>query len=259
MLACAICLVVGGLVGRLIFPAEQSQGDDKMAARESESITTRSNARPRSGLGAGNRGEAPSSDDTDPAREQNVVTVPTPLIEALSLSTGTRTLGQALFSGDGKVEELLQITDQEKAAVQTAWRLVREKVRALEVSSSTAVDLEDGSVRITIPDLASGMGDVNEGIKSSVKNTLGENRGDIFLAVKQVDRILAAPKGERTYGVAVEPIGDGRLRYRMTLEGPAGRRVWVSESIPDEIRHLTDAAKIMPKLQESTDEEEDSN
>ena len=41
-----------------------------------------------------------------------------------------------------------------------------------------------------------------------------------------------------------EETGDGSWRFHMVLEGPAGRRVWVGERVPDEIRHLAGDAYI---------------
>jgi hypothetical protein len=43
----------------------------------------------------------------------------------------------------------------------------------------------------------------------------------------------------------------------MTLEGAGGHRVWVGNSIPDEIRHLTDAASIISSLEGPPEEDED--
>jgi hypothetical protein len=194
---------------------------------------------------------------TDLPKDANLVTVPTSLISELSLAIGTRSAGQALFSRDGKIEKILKITDQEKAVVQKAWKQSRHEINELEAGVSKSESLEDGSVKITVPDLANGMGALGEDFQATVKNTLGENRGEVFLAMKQVDRIFTPPAGERTYSVAVEAIGDGRWRYHMTLVGPSGRRVWVSEKVPDEIRHLTDAARIVPTMNPPSREDEE--
>ncbi len=63
------------------------------------------------------------------AEPEGVVMVPSSLIEELSKSKGSRKLGQELFDRDGQVEEILKITDQEKAVVQTEWRSMRDRVR----------------------------------------------------------------------------------------------------------------------------------
>ena len=190
------------------------------------------------------------------AEPEGVVMVPSSLIEELSKSKGSSKLGQELFDRDGQVEEILTITDQEKAVVQTEWRSMRDRVRQLEAQSSSSEDLEDGTVKITVPSLVGQMGAMGEEFGVSVKRTLGENRGEVFLALKQVDQVFTPEDGERTYGVKVESTGNGSWRYHMTLEGASGRRVWVSDKVPDEIRHLTDAARIFPEIENTAVEED---
>ena len=184
-----------------------------------------------------------------------MVTVPRELIELLSRAAGNRSAGQPLFSQDGKLEEALQIVDREKAELQTAWHASRRKIRDLEAETSTAEDLEDGSVRITVPNLADRMEGLRKGFSSSVRNILGNNRGEVFLSMKQADQLFTPPEGDRTYTVSPEPVGDGSWRFRMTLESANGRRVWVGGNIPDEILHLTAAAHIIPRLDEDTGED----
>ena len=261
ILIAVVCLVVGLMLGRYL-PSEDPSGgegsevDDTSSQRRAVSRVSR-----RERIDSAHRGEGggitADSDLTDLSQDADLVTVPTSLILELSLATGTRSAGQALFSRDGKIEKILKITDQEKAMVQKAWRQSRQKIQELEANASTSESLEDGSVKITVPDLAKGMGDLGEGFQSTVEKTLGENRSEVFLAMKQVDRIFAPSAGERTYSVAVESIGDGRWRYHMTLEGAGGRRVWVSENVPNEIRHLTDAAKIVPTMNQPSSEDEE--
>ena len=263
--ACIICLVVGLLLGRLLPVAEPEvkdgaaiQGAVAGGAPDRVRGGTRT-AQDTPARHAPVKPVAAPEDDVmvDGVASDPLVTVPASLIEELSMGKGSRDMGQALFSRDGRIEELLKISDQEKAVMQTEWRSVRERVRQLEARSSTAEDLEDGSVKITVPSLVGEMGAMGEGFQSSVKQALGDNRGEVFLALKQVDQIFSPEEGERSYGIKVETIGDGRWRYHMTLEGPAGQRVWVSEKVPDEIRHLTDAAKIFSQIEDvSSDDDE---
>ena len=42
----------------------------------------------------------------------------------------------------------------------------------------------------------------------------------------------------------------------MSYESQAGRKVWVGDSIPDEIRHITDASKIDPEMNPELEDEE---
>jgi hypothetical protein len=176
------------------------------------------------------------------------------LIGELSRKAGARTFGQELFEPDGVIEEALQVTNEEKAVIQTAWQDTRKGIRELEARASVSKELEDYSVQITVPDLSQAMQRVKSDFSASVQRVLGESRGDVFLAAKQVDQMIANSDGARTYTVAAEPVGEDGWRFRMTQEGPDGRRVWVGDSVPEEIRHLTDVARISPRIDALPDE-----
>ena len=196
--ACILCFVVGGIFGNLLPSGNRAQ--EEGGAMDSERLIGSGNTRRGIGSDLGSlngsvREEFPlASGLPDPPESKDLMVVSKELINQLSLAAGTRSAGLSLFSKDGKLEESLQIADREKAEIQTAWRESLQKIRDLEAASSTAVDLDDGSVRITVPVLAIEMGDVGELFQSSVKSSLGENRGDVFLAMKQIDRIF-----ERTF------------------------------------------------------------
>lgn len=186
--------------------------------------------------------------DESRAPDQATVEIPTGLLMELSAAAGTRASGANLFGGDGRVEELLGITDREKADIQTAWKGALVKIRAIEAASVKTEVKDDGSVRISLPDLSQSLAPAGEKFRSTVRAALGENRSETFLTVKQVDSVFTPMAGERIYTVAPEETGNGGWRFHMILEDPGGRRVWVSDTIPDEIRHLTDAARIIPSL-----------
>ena len=260
IVACILSLLAGIALGWVLpkksLHSDGVQGDESKPERAS---AERTHPRP---VDVG-PSEAPSAQQMFVASglqeepEEDLVAVPKSLIKELSLAAGSRTVGQALFSKDGKVEATLQIVDREKAALQTTWRSSREKIRALEARSAQAEDLEDGSVRITLPDLTDDMQGVGKEFHTSVRGILGDNRGEIFLAMKQADQLFAPPAGERSYTVSPEATGDGGWRFRMTLEDANGQRVWVGEGIPEEIRHLTDAAQIIPSLEQPEGAPED--
>ena len=253
-----VCLLVGLVAGRFLPTVLQPDGEVlRVGTKSGQTQEVADNpATERFGSAHWQKRQTMMANSglTELPQDENIVAVPTSLIRELSFSAGTRSIGQNLFSSDGKIEEILQITDQEKAAMQTAWRQSRQKIYALEARASKSESMEDGSVKITVPDITNRMDSLADGFQSKVKNTLGENRGDIFIAMKQVDRILAPPAGERTYKVKVEAAGDGHWRYHMTLESDEGSRVWVAENVPDEIRHLTDAARILPRMNSTSDE-----
>lgn len=183
---------------------------------------------------------------------ERLVVVPAPLLGELSLAAGVRSPDQPLFSSrDDRIGELLGITDREKAGLQTAWRDYRGKIRKIEAASTAAEDLDDGSVRLTLPDLSTDRLALGGQLCSAMKGILGDDRGEIFLAVKQVERAFAPREKEWSCIVAPESTGDGRWRFHMTVEDQGGRRVWVGETIPNEIRHLTDAVGVIPSMDEA--------
>ena len=183
------------------------------------------------------------------SEEQDTVRVPVSLLEVLGRGSGGRRLDQDLFSRDGSVEAALGITDPEKANIQSAWREVRQDARDLEARSARSEEIDEWSVRVIVPVDSPGLASLGAGFRSKVLQVLGGDRGEAFLALKQVDAMFSPAEGNRNYTITTESIGEGRWRYRMTLEGPDGNRVWVGEAIPDEIRHLTDLAGVVPSLE----------
>ena len=177
------------------------------------------------------------------------VQVPLSFLSELSAAAGVRGVGGGLFTDNGLVERLLEVTDLEKAQLQSDWRETLEAIRAVEVSEMKSKEAQDGSVNIVLPAVPGGRPDLGGRFATRVTVLMGEGRGNAFLAMKQIDRIFA-PVEERTYQVAAEATGDGKWRFHMTVEDLKGRRVWISETIPDEISHLTNAAGITRSLAE---------
>lgn len=247
--ACLVCLVAGLVVGRLIPVEPRGMRDSSISEREGLSRSTadapaRSDANEHSARLSQNSGFVTS--------EESLVLVPPALLAELSLAGGIRSIDHPLISRDGKIEGLLGITEREKAALQTRWRESRETVRKVEAGAAIAEDLEDGSVRLTLPDLTAQREATARRFFSSVTGILGDNRGEVFLAVKQAQRAFASQGENWSCIVAPESIGDGRWRFHMTMEGAGGRRVWVGETIPNEIRHLTDAVGVIPSMSEGS-------
>ncbi len=246
-------MVVGVVLGHFL-PLKNQSDQSSPGESDDEARSARSGVGSHVDFGASRRpdqdlGGGAAPEFSESGQDSRLLSVPAALIRELSLAGGTRSAGQDLFSRDGEMEKLLQITDQEKAVVQKAWAQSLQKIQELEARSSKSEDLEDGSVQITVPDLSRDRGELAKGFRSSVNDTLGDNRGDVFLAMKQVDQIFTPKSGQRVYTVSVEAIGDGRWRYHMaSVDGEGKRRVWVGEKVPNEIRHLTDAAKIVPSI-----------
>jgi len=263
--ACVVCLVVGVMIGRVLAPQAMVELKNKT---ENES-SVRKGTRYASSQGqAGDRSVQRNRSDTgalelagdsglkDPNRDGKLVVVPASLIGHLSQAAAKRTLAQNLFSQNGEMEKYLQISDREKSRVQQAWRATQKEMRQYENNAAETEDLTDESVKITVPDMSLAMKGFGDDFQETVQETLGENRADAFIQMKQIDQILTPTEGDKVYTVKVEAIGDGRWRYHMSFESVDGRRVWVGESVPEEIRHITDAAKINPELNPAEEEEE---
>ncbi len=264
--SCLVCLAAGLVLGRLLpretrierpQAADVAKGGRTSGAKTVEPTRAWSSRPTGGGVVDGTSGEYRSSDPVPDSgfgdSPERLVVIPAALLAELSLAGGNRTLDQALFSQDGRIEELLRITDREKAGVQTAWRASRQKVRDLETASALREPLEDGSLRITLPDLSTARKRVGDQFGSSLKGILGENRGETFLATKQIGRVFEPTEGERTYLVSPEEIGDGRWRFRMTVEDAGGQRVWVGETIPNELRHLVGEAQLVAEPDAAAD------
>lgn len=266
--ACTLCIVGGFVVGRMM-PSAESELDSSAgegganSARSTKQGAVSGRAEARSGRRTRSDADAAVLDSDsgliDPTRDGKLVVVPASLIGKLSQSAGTRSLGQSLFTQSGEIEQYLQITDREKKEVQQAWKAVQKEMRQYESNAAQTEDLEDGSVKITVPDMSLAMRGFGKEFNESVQSSLGENRAEAFLQMKQADRILTPVEGDQVYTVKVEAVGDGRWRYHMAVESPSGRRVWVGENVPEELRHLTDAAKINPEMNPDSGEDSDED
>lgn len=252
----AACLLLGTGIGVLLpvggegaaAPATGSGAPDSPGGSRPDAAS-RPGGAPRPPARPGRVGrDAPEPSPAAPAAD--FVSVPVSLIDELSLGAGVRTLDEGLFDPDGKLAEQLGIGDSEKARIQTAWRGVRDEIREIELSAVETEELADGSAKITVPDLAGRLGPVREHFGAQVDGILGENRAAVFRALTQTDRMLARPEGRTVYTVTPESVGDGGWRFRIRLENSAGSRLWVGDRVPKEIRHLTDAARVVSSLDE---------
>jgi len=253
--ACLVCLATGLVLGRLI-PVEpggmrnSNISKQERLSRSTDDVSTQSEA--ASQWGANEHSARLPLNSGFVTSKENLVLVPSAVLTELSFAGGIRSIYDPLISRDGKIEELLGITEREKAALQTSWRESRETVRNVEAAAAISEDLEDGSVRLTLPDLTAQREATAQRFFSSVTGILGDNRGDVFLAVKQAQRAFVSQGENWSCLVATESIGDGNWRFHMTMEGTGARRVWVGETIPNEIRHITDAVGVIPSLNEDS-------
>lgn len=203
---------------------------------------------PSPGAGGDFPVQSPGETASDGGKASRSVVVSTSFIQALSQGQGKRNWGQAILDPEGTLEKALELSDEERLQISNQWGQLKQKVRALEAGSTTVEELEDASVRIVVPDLSDQLIPLGSEFGQSVQQVLGQNRGDVFLAAKQIDQLLQNTGGERTYTIQAEPVGEEDWRFKMTVDSEDGQRVWVGNSIPSEIRHLTDTARIAPNI-----------
>jgi hypothetical protein len=175
--------------------------------------------------------------------------IPLALLREVGTASGNRIVGDRLFN-HSSAERILEVSDAEKARLQPEWEEALAALKAAEVAVMRYEVAGDGSVKIALPTAAADFRVVGQRFRREVLDVMGEERGEAFLALKQVDSHFQPVEGEQSYIVKSESTGNGSWNFHMTLDGPDGRRVWVSETIPDEISHLTDAAGIRRTLSE---------
>ena len=177
------------------------------------------------------------------------VVVPSRLLEEFSSKLSKLELKDELFTSDSRVEDILKITDQEKAQLQRSWREMQRKLKRAEVKCVKIDEVDDGSVCIQVPDMSKEVLAMGEHYKASVASVLGENRGLAFSAIKQLDSAFSVAEEDTTYFVKMESIGDGFWRYHMKQQGASGNRAWLGQQIPTHLRHLTEEADIVSELE----------
>lgn len=242
----AACLLVGLLLGYWI-PKGDTGGVEDVTAGDGDTANL-SRSPQRSELGGGDRTRVSREREEIKLSSSGWVSVPTEFLHQLGNAHALQSSRVDLFGGDGSLLKSLGITEQEKKTLEGHWADARQAIQALEVRESRAQQLDDGSVEIKIPDMSRAIIPVSKDFGDSVEKVIGRDRASVLMAVKKVDQALGAEAGERKYHISVESVGNGDWRYHMTYESGDARRVWVGESVPNEIRHITDAARVTPSL-----------
>lgn len=253
-------LIAGILIGKWLPDAELAKNEELDVAKDIRLVNSKED--PTSADGVFN-GDDPvplqeASGFVEPEDHGPLVVVPVSFLEEIGEKHGGQSLELPLFGSDRTLEDLLQISEGEKISLQRAWRRARSRIQTSERQKLTFDDLEDGGVRITVPDMVGQFQLVGNEFQSRAREVLGVNRARAFLASKKIGAVFSPESGARVYTVSVEAVGDGRWRYRMSSTEPGGSsKMWVGESIPLAYRHLTDKAQIDPNLNppEEVDEE----
>ncbi|MFD2160097.1 hypothetical protein ACFSW8_14425 [Rubritalea tangerina] len=184
------------------------------------------------------------------------VVVPSKLLQEYASRMERAQVGGDLFSNDRKVEEILNISDQEKMQLQRGWREMQRRMKKAQLAKVEVSDGEDGSVQIAVPELSEQISEIGRQYQAEVGAVLGENRGKAFAAIKQLDSAFEQAGGEVKYSVKMESTGDGFWRYHIKQSGGAGSRAWVGSKIPQSLRHLTEVAEIRSELDQAPEEDE---
>ncbi len=175
-----------------------------------------------------------------------LITVSAEMLQKINKFPAVHPRHQQLFYRNDQVLELLKITEQEQARLEEAWTTRRTEVESLESLHSSRRDMQDGSALITVPDLSDVLAAVERELSEQVHQALGDERGDLLIRLKHLDGVFMPKTGERTYQVRVEAAGNGQWRYHTDYRDDSNHHVWVGEDLPQEIRHITDAARIAP-------------
>ena len=182
--------------------------------------------------------------------EGESVTLSTKALEAVARATGINVTRKEIFGTDDAVAKALQITDREQARIREHWRRAQQKIRQEEVTHANIVEREDGSVSIKVDPLTEFRDAQREVFTDAVVSELGVDRGAALIALKGGDELLGGRKNKLEVVVSMEETGDGSWRFRIQEMSGETRRVLVGKSVPEEIRHLTDAANIARRVRE---------
>jgi hypothetical protein len=248
-----VCFILGGLMGS--FFSSKSGGHSEQGLDQTAYSLISGTKHPRFGQDWGGVGMSKRT-TTKPGHQRtddSMILVPISLLKSLSIAKSNYTIGQPILDDNDPIEAALGLSSSEKERIHNSWENACEHVREIEIKSMTTKDLDDGSMLLSLPNLSKQRREIADQFMNSVTQTLGAERGGAFNATKQVNSRFASESGQRSIAVKIEPAGDGQWSYKMSLEDATGSRVWVGESIPEEIRHLADAAGILPTIEEVVD------
>ncbi len=171
--------------------------------------------------------------------------VPESLISDLDLLDLEAELGAGLIHDQNVVVKHLGVSAAEREGLLDLWETLNQDVAQIESQVAKVDRADDESVEVIIPELSSRVAKVGEVFEGGVREVLGERRGRTFLHLKKVNQIFGSFNHERRFHFKTEPVGDREnWRYHITLSGEGASQVWVTQTIPEELRHLSDLAGL---------------
>ncbi len=190
------------------------------------------------------------------ASDIRAIEIDSATLERLALQMGARVPEFHLFEADDPSLDFIGITESEKVSLEEAWEGAKEGMKgyAAQVSVYRWED-DDSSVAITVPPLGEEGARQREFLAGEIREILGETRASGFLALKRIGEVFGSGGEEQKYTIFVEFAGNGFERYRIIRRIGDEERQWIADAIPDEIRHLTNAAGIEPRVHDIALEE----
>ena len=183
-----------------------------------------------------------------------VISMPSGVLDSLMALGGVKTPAGELFSKDDASLELLKITSDEQYKLNEIWERACAEAEDHEAANLHVSQDAQGVVTMVIPGVPYDAPIPELTILDEIKRVMGEDRGEVFLAAKQLRRKFEPKTGETSYTISTEFVGDGESRFHIVMEGESGRRrVWVGDSIPQKIAHLAKAAGIPVNFNEATE------
>lgn len=255
LLLVPIAVVLGFILGRLTAPVEQQAAAQSAVLSEIEPLLEEASEAPLAEYEPEQSSDLPVEIEQPEGESDDRIKVSHELLRLL-VKNPEISKGVNLFGSDHRLEEVLQIEEQEKMAIQQLWRSHKTRIKELQLNAAEIEEHEDGSVSFYIPDLSAEYEREQTVLSRELRNVLGEDRGTVFETIKQTNQRLKLKEGETQYVLRIEATGNGQWRYRTEVEDLDGQRVWVGASIPESLRHLTDAVGVQAKLEEQDTDEE---
>ena len=176
------------------------------------------------------------------------------IIGPLARRSGLPVPDQDLFTSEDAAVSVLQLSDREQAALQSHWRAARDRIRLAELADAKIANADDGAVTIDVTPVVAQRDEVRRKFVAQAVETLGQEKGEAFIAIKGGERLLAGPETDRHYRIAMEDAGAGNWRFRIEQQAGEVRKVWIADAIPAELEHLTDAAGLARRVHDPATE-----
>jgi hypothetical protein len=176
------------------------------------------------------------------------VAVPVEVLQTLARGVRVQPPGEQFLEADDPLMGSLGITTWEADYLREQWQANLRQIRDAEVVAIEQLESSGGRVsfrRAALPELRSTL---QQQFTTEVHSTLGDGRGSTLLALKGGSGLLNPAAEATEFVITVEEGGPGISRYRIEETRGDQRKVWIADAIPAELRHLTDAVGVAPRV-----------